>query len=223
MKIIGTLAFLVLAAASGLGLAAAPLLNVSRSVTIHAAPATVWETVKNFDGANTWHPAIAKDEIVAGSNNQIGAERQLTLGDGGTVKEKLLGFDAKHHRFRYTILEGVLPVSSYTATLSVKAAGKNRSKVTWSGTFKRKNTGPNPAADENDATATKTMGGVYQAGLDNLKKIVETQSQPSRQLRLRVSWAIPGNTRTCVAVLPWQTKFRGPLGRRTMRSARFPK
>ena len=175
MNIVRSLFFAALVAVPGVGFAAAPMLKVSKSIIIHASPDTVWEKVKDFDGINTWHPAVAKDQLVAGTNNTVGAERMLTLGDGGTIHEKLLGFDAKHHRFHYAIVESVLPVSDYTSTLSVKAAGKDRSKVTWSGTFKRKDTGPRPAADANDATATKTMAGVYQAGLDNLKKIVEAK------------------------------------------------
>ena len=120
-------------------------------------------------------PCCWNVEIVAGSNNQVGAERVLTLRDGGTVREKLLGFDPKHHRFRYTMIEGALPVSGYVSVLSIKGAGPNRSKVTWSGTFKRKNTGASPAASENDAAATKAVGAVYRAGLDNLKKIIDAK------------------------------------------------
>lgn len=175
MNIVRSLFFAVLMVAPGLGFAAAPVLKVSKSVIIHASPAVVWEKVSSFDAINTWHPAVAKDEIVAGTNNKPGAERLLTLGDGGTIHEKLLRFDARHHRFHYEIVESVLPLSDYASTLSVKAAGKDRSKVTWSGTFKRKDTGAHPAANANDATATKTVAGIYQAGLDNLKKIIETK------------------------------------------------
>jgi mxaD protein len=81
--------------------------------------------------------------------------------------------DARHRRYRYAIRMGVLPVSDYVATISVKAAGLNRSKVTWTGTFKRKHVAANPPANADDTTATKTMVGVYRAGLDNLKKIIE--------------------------------------------------
>lgn len=175
MKIVRSLVFAALVATPGLAFAVAPVLKVSKSVIIHAAPATVWDKVKDFNGLDKWHPAVAKDDLVAGTNNEVGAERKLTLGDGGTAHEKLLGFDARHHRFKYMILESALPVSSYTSIVSVKAAGKDRSKVTWSGMFRRKNTGLHPAANENDAAATKTMGGVYQAGLDNLKKIIVTR------------------------------------------------
>ncbi len=161
--------------APGLALAAAPTLKVSKSVTIHASAATAWAKVKDFGALNTWHPAVAKDDIVAGIDNQPGAERRLTLGDGGWVHEKLLSFDDAHHRFSYTILGGVLPVSDYHSTLHVVAIGKDSSKVTWSGTFKRKDTGEHPAADADDKAATTAIAGVYQSGLDNLKKILETK------------------------------------------------
>jgi mxaD protein len=155
--------------------AAAPRLAVSKTITVDASAAKVWHAVKDFNGLNTWHPAVATDEIVEGKNNTVGAVRLLTLKGGGTIKEKLLAFDGAARSFKYAILEGVLPVSDYTSTFVVKSAGKNKSSVTWTGHFKRKNVGDNPADNENDKTAVDTMGGVYQAGLDNLKKIVEAQ------------------------------------------------
>ncbi|MEO5561593.1 MAG: SRPBCC family protein [Dokdonella sp.] len=173
MKRLHLFAFASLMAVSGSVFAAAPVLNVRESVTVHASPDVVWGKIRDFDGVSAWHPAVAKDQIIAGSNNMVGAERMLTLRNGGTVTEKLLAYDARHRRYRYAIRMGVLPVSDYVATISVKAAGLNRSKVTWTGTFKRKHVAANPPANADDATATKTMVGVYRAGLDNLKKIIE--------------------------------------------------
>jgi mxaD protein len=165
-----------LVAASGLSAAAAPELTASKSITINAPVAKVWDAAKDFNGLNTWHPAVDTDQIVAGTNNQVGAERLLTLkGGGGTIKEKLLSFDPATHSFKYAILDGVLPVSSYTSTFVVKAAGEGKSEVTWSGHFKRKNVGDNPGDNENDKTAVGAISGVYQGGLDNLKKLVEAK------------------------------------------------
>jgi mxaD protein len=161
--------------ACGFAQAAAPRLTVSKTITIDAPAAKVWNAAKDFNGLNTWHPAVATDEIVEGKNNAVGAVRLLTLKGGGTIKEKLLAFDAAGRSFKYAILEGVLPVSDYTSTFAVKSAGENQSSVTWTGHFKRKNVGDNPADNENDKTARDTIGGVYQGGLDNLKKIVEAK------------------------------------------------
>jgi mxaD protein len=160
---------------SGSSWAAATPLAVTKTVTVNAPASQVWAKVKDFNGFNNWHPAIAKDDVVEGDNNKIGAVRLLTLKDGGTIKEKLLAFNANKHTFKYSILEGVLPVSDYTSTITVKSAGKDKSTVTWSGRFKRKNTGAKPGDNENDKTALDTMSAVYQAGLDNLKKISETK------------------------------------------------
>lgn len=172
MKGIVALAFSLSLLASGACGAAALELHVKKSVTLAAPADKVWAAVKNFDGLATWHPALASDEIVGGTNNTPGAVRLLTLKGGGTIKEKLLSFDDTGHRFRYAIVEGVLPVSHYTATIVVTSLANDKSMVTWTGRFKRKNLGDTPADNENDKAATDAISGVYQAGLDNLKKII---------------------------------------------------
>jgi mxaD protein len=173
MKRTSVLVYLSLMLVASVCQAAAPILRVTKTITIDAPVAKVWDQVKDFGGLNTWHPAVESDKIVEGTDNKVGAVRVLTLKGGGTIKERLLGYDAAHHNFRYSILESVLPVSNYSSTFILAPSGKNKTKVTWSGAFGRKNTGPNPADNENDKTATDTISGVYQAGLDNLKKIVE--------------------------------------------------
>ena len=173
MKMRSAIVFGLSTLACGYVLAAASWLTASKTITIDAPASKVWNAAKDFSGLNTWHPAVATDEIVEGKNNTVGAVRLLTLKGGGTIKEKLLAFNSKGRTFKYAIVEGVLPVSDYTSTLVVKSIGKNETSVTWSGHFKRKNVGDNPADNENDKTAMDAVGGVYQGGLDNLKKIVE--------------------------------------------------
>src|SRR5262245_37011694 len=104
--------------------APAKQLNVTEKIEIHAPLAKVWETVKDFDSLNKWHPAFAKDEIVKGKNNQPGAVRALTIKDGPTFTEELLGFDEAKHSYKYRIIESPLPLSDYSSTLSL-AAGKD--------------------------------------------------------------------------------------------------
>lgn len=161
--------------ASAAAYAEAPRLHAIQSVNINASADAVWKATKDFDSLNTWHPAVATDVIVEGTNDKVGAVRLLTLKGGGTIKEKLLSFDPAARKFKYAILEGVLPVSDYTSTFSVMSTGKGKSKVTWSGSFRRKNTGDNPADNENDKTAVDTITGVYKGGLDNLKKMLDSQ------------------------------------------------
>jgi mxaD protein len=157
--------------ACGYAAAAAPALHVTKTMTFDASASKVWKATKDFNGLATWHPALASDEIVEGTNNTVGAVRLLTLKGGGTIKEKLLAFSDANRSFKYAIVESVLPVSDYTSTFTVKSLGKQKSSVTWSGRFKSKS--PGDAAS--DKTAVDTIEGVYQGGLDNLKKMVEAQ------------------------------------------------
>jgi len=143
-------------------------LAVTKYAEVNAPAAVVWAKVKDFNALNGWHPAVAKDEIVEGENNQVGAVRLLTLGDGGTIREKLLVWDDAGMNLTYNILEGVLPVSDYESTIKVETISDTSSKVTWTGSFNHGN-----GAD--DQAAMDAISGVYQGGLDNLQKIMDGQ------------------------------------------------
>lgn len=150
-----------------------PNLTVTQTIEIKASPEAVWSKISDFNGLNTWHPAVAKSEILSGTNNQKGAIRLLTLQDGGTIKEKLLRYNSKGMSFKYSIIEGVLPVSHYISTISVKPGKDGGSVVEWYGKFQRKSPLANPPSGEDDTTAKNTITSVYKAGLENLKKLTE--------------------------------------------------
>lgn len=171
MKLVCSIVLAVWIAVPGLGFAAAPELKVSKSVIVHAPPASVWQRVRAFDGLASWNPEVSRSESIKGTANALGSERRITLASGVYWIEKLTAFDSKHHRFRVRMLEGSLPVSSYRSVLSIKGAGPNRSKVTWIGTFKRKEPVGNPAPAATDAAAIAAIGAFYDAGLENLRKV----------------------------------------------------
>ena len=143
-----------------------PTLRVTTSVDIHAPAAAVWAKVKDFNHLNGWHPAVVKDRLIKGRNNHPGAVRLLTLGNGGTIHEQLVGYNAAGMNMTYRILKGVLPVSHYESTIMVQATGDNTCRASWSGSFEH-------APGSNDKTAVDTITSVYKAGMDNLKKISE--------------------------------------------------
>jgi mxaD protein len=151
-------------------------LSVEETVEIKAPPAKVWEKAGQFGGLGAWLPPVKKTEILEGKDNTVGAVRLLTTQNGGTVKEKLLKYSAAKQTMKYSILGGVLPVSHYSATLTVKpGTTKDSSIVVWSANFKRKDISVTPKAGEDDETATKTIHAVFRAGLDNLKTISEAK------------------------------------------------
>jgi mxaD protein len=173
MKRAFAVAALAAVVAPCLAFAAPKQLKVVETVTINAPVDKVWAAVKDFDSLDKWHPAIAKDEIVSGTNNKPGAVRALSIKDGPVIKEKLLSFSDATHSFTYKFVETPFPIKDYVSTLHVKANKDGTSLVRWSGTFKRKNPADNPPDAESDAAGVKLITGVYQGGLANLKKQLE--------------------------------------------------
>jgi mxaD protein len=148
-------------------------LHVTESVEVKVPLEKVWDAVKDFDGLAKWHPGFASDELVSGHNGEVGATRKLTVKNGPVITERLLAYDDAHHSYRYRIVESPLPIAHYTGAISVHAGKGGMTRVTWSGTFKRKNTSDNPPEPESDEGVVKLIKGVYRGGLDNLKKILE--------------------------------------------------
>lgn len=139
-------------------------LSATETVTVAAPANEVWAVVGNFGNLGAWHPAVASTEIVAGTNNEPGAKRLLTLGGGGgTVTEQLKEYDQAGKSYTYVILGGVLPVVNYRATIDVEPVDDSSSKVTWTGTF-------DPAEGSKPEDVQKAISGVYAAGLANLPK-----------------------------------------------------
>ena len=174
MKKLG-LALIAAAMFVSMSVNAASVLKVKETVEINAPVAAVWAIANDFGNLGAWHPAVAKTDIVEGSNNVKGAKRVLTLQDGGKINETLTAYSAKKTMMSYKITESVLPVSNYAATIKLSAVGKDKTLVTWNAGFKRADQAATPAEGKDDATAIKTITGVFRGGLDNLKKLAEAK------------------------------------------------
>lgn len=143
-------------------------------VTIAAPPAKVWEALKEF-GDVSWNASVKKTEASGG--NGSGATRTISL-EGGNLVEGLDEYSDKDMSYGYRLstenLEA-MPVSFYSATIAVTAAGEG-SEVTWISRFYRGDTGNFPPENLNDESAIKAMTGFMQSGLESLKAKVEGKS-----------------------------------------------
>lgn len=133
--------------------------NVKMSTELNVSPDTLWEFIGKFNGLPDWHPAVEQSEL-----KDEGSVRTLKLAGGGTIEEKLVSRNDSEREYSYSIIDSPLPIANYTSTIKVRSdADGNKSIVDWSSEF-------NPSgASESDAM--KVVQGIYQAGLDNLKKI----------------------------------------------------
>lgn len=154
----------------------APELKVEHSIVIDAAPEQVWAVAGDFVGINRWLPVIPGSRLILGTNNQVGAIRELTRLNGTKVEERLVEYDTDPMMLTYTYMGGQVGASDYFATLTVGAAGGGKSKVVWKARFKRiAYWTDSPPPGQDDQTPLKALNTVYPMGLENLKKIVESR------------------------------------------------
>lgn len=135
--------------------------KVNMSTEVNVPADKLWELIGGFNALQDWHPAVEKSES---KGQGKGATRTLSLAGGGTIVERLEEVNDNEHVYTYSIMDSPLPVANYVATIRVRDEGDGKkSIVEWSGEF-------NPSgASEQDAM--KVVEGIYQAGLENLKKM----------------------------------------------------
>lgn len=148
--------------------------KVEKEIVIKADPAKVWAIVKDFGGIHKWHPAIASTKISTKDGDTF---RLLTLKGGGIINERLKSADDADMKLKYEIIEGVLPVTDYNATMTVKAGpGAGETTVVWMARFYRMyRLNPPIPAGQDDESAIKAITGVFDAGLPALKALAEAK------------------------------------------------
>jgi len=85
--------------------------------TILAAPVdTVWGVLRDFNGHDRWHPAVADSVIErALPSDKVGCVRRFHLADGSELREQLLTLSDLDMAFSYCLLDTPVPLLNYVA------------------------------------------------------------------------------------------------------------
>ena len=76
-----------------------------KSTIIDAPTDRVWAVLRDFNGHDQWHPAVATSLIERGqSADKIGCVRRFRLADGSELREQLLGLSDFEQSFSYCLL-----------------------------------------------------------------------------------------------------------------------
>ncbi|TNC14028.1 SRPBCC family protein [Methylobacterium terricola] len=148
--------------------------KIEATVTLAAPPDKVWAVAGHFADIAGWHPLVARG-TGKGDGTRNGDTRTLTLRNGGVLHESLDEYDAARRSYSYRLDDPdlkALPVSSYSATLTVTPEGTG-SKVAWFGRFYRGDTGNEPPEDLSDEAGRAAMKAYIEAGLAGLRAKVE--------------------------------------------------
>lgn len=171
-KLFARIATVAVAISATYGLTAVPAsaqsLAVGKKIEINVDEAKIkeeaealWQKFGGWCAIKDWHPAVTD---CAESKEGDDTYRTLTLDNGGTIKEKLV--EQQKRLYRYEIVESPLPVKNYSAQFALTPDDDDLDELNfaWSAVF--------DAKDAEDDKARDTIDGIFEAGLDSIKKTV---------------------------------------------------
>jgi hypothetical protein len=142
----------------------ADALEVSRSRDIPVRPDAVWALIGDFCAIQLWHPQVQRC-VLSSDDDDDGIRAQIrglvVKGGQGTIVEVETARDEPGMSYRYSFIQGPLPVRAYNATLAVRPNGTGAT-VIWSATF--------DADGMSDAEAVADITGVFDAGLAGIAR-----------------------------------------------------
>lgn len=92
------------------------VVKVAKSTILQSPVEAVWEVLRDFNGHDGWHPAIADSHIERGqSSDKVGCVRRFHLADGSELREQLLTLSDLDMAFSYCLLETPVPLLNYVS------------------------------------------------------------------------------------------------------------
>ena len=142
--------------------------DIRRSAVIHASAERVWATLRDFNGHESWHPAVAVSMVEDGAPpDRVGAVRNFRLRGGARIREQLLALSDRRMTFAYCILEAPEPLRNYVATLRVRPiTDTGGSFVEWRSCF-------DPPQAERERLTRFVRDDIIDAGLASLRALFE--------------------------------------------------
>jgi hypothetical protein len=113
------------------------VIRIIRSTIVDAPTDSVWAVLRDFNGHDRWHPAVAKSMIERGqSADKLGCVRRFLLRDGTELRERLLMLSDLEQSFSYCLLETPIPLFNYVAHVRLApVTDGNRSFWEWRCSF----------------------------------------------------------------------------------------
>lgn len=92
------------------------MVKVVKSTVLEAPVEDVWGVLRDFNGHDQWHPAVADSEVERGlPSDRIGCVRRFHLADGSELREQLLTLSDADMAFSYCLLDTPVPLLNYVA------------------------------------------------------------------------------------------------------------
>jgi len=139
--------------------------EVRRATILDAPCDRVWALLRDFNGHDRWHPAIAESRIERGrASDEIGCVRRFKLHDGSELREQLLALSDLEQTFSYCLLETPVPLLNYVAQVRLlPVTDGDRTFWGWSSRF-------TTLPDQREAMVRLLAEEIYDAGFAAIRQ-----------------------------------------------------
>lgn len=148
------------------------MVRVVKSTIMKAPVERVWEVLRDFNGHDEWHPAVADSAIDRGQpSDKVGCVRRFHLSDGSELREQLLTLSDADMAFSYCLLETPIPLLNYVA--HVRLAPVTDGDMTFWLWESRFDTPEGREAELGQMVAEN----IYQGGFDAIRSHLELEGE----------------------------------------------
>jgi hypothetical protein len=139
--------------------------RVVRSTILDAPVGRAWAVLRDFNGHDRWHPAVATSAIERGHpSDRVGCVRRFRLQDGGELREQLLTLSDLEQTYSYCLLETPVPLFNYVAHVRLlPVTDGDRTFWQWESRFTTR-------PGEERAMAEQVGDNIYAAGFEAIRR-----------------------------------------------------
>lgn len=140
------------------------MVKVIRSTVLAAPVEAVWDMLRDFNGHDQWHPAIASSVIERRlPSDKVGCVRRFKLQDGSELREQLLALSDADLAYSYCLLETPIPLFNYVSHVRlIPVTDADHTYWQWEGHF-------NTPAETRDAMIATVGTDIYNAGFGAIR------------------------------------------------------
>lgn len=140
------------------------MVKVLRSTILKAPIEAVWDELRDFNGHDRWHPAVADSAIERSRDaDRVGCIRKFHLEDGSELREQLLTLSDMETAFSYCLLDTPIPLFNYVAHVRLTpVTDGDQTFWEWQSQFDTR-------AGQSEEMAALVGDGIYQTGFDAIR------------------------------------------------------
>jgi hypothetical protein len=139
--------------------------RIVKSTIVDVPTDAVWNVLRDFNGHDRWHPAVATSTIErAHPADKIGCVRHFKLKDGSELREQLLALSDLEQTFTYCLLDTPIPMFNYVAHVRLlPVTDGDRTFWHWESSFTTK-------PEDREGVTQMVSEQIYQAGFEAIRR-----------------------------------------------------